>query len=608
MSHQSSHRPTLALMSAAVALASVMLLGAATATFADDKAITGFAVLPTSAIELSEAGTAVATVVNGTNVPVDVRVSLALRDQEGEAIAVVATPSVLQDLAAGSSTSVTISAEGTGHGVAVFTAIGPANETVGVSEHELKTQAKPTPALAVSAWEFTDDPLWPRNVTRIPLTAPCVDTTWTRSVTLAGGGRSVTAGVTCDASTLKLTYPFWSTWPGTYTGMLEISDESTVEITLTRAWPFWFAALLMLVGALTMWFATANVALVQRLSNLHKRNDSATADMKKKAAAWMPPKEEPGWEPIKTALANVKPREPAGLKELLERFSKDNLKKNRWRLFVEQLPTTELAAVTAEVESIEADSALIGDLAVKLKQLSKVTTQVVGDFPLKQAADRYFQKDWPFRGKPTLIDVEALTVVLGAVAHIGELRKQLLSINKDELTPTQLATVFHAREKLEGVELLIKTAEDPRTPIEKGFDVDLRSVEATIRAIPRDATMQEARDAESRGVDLLPIELPGLDGLKGALATIGSQIGKFLHYAPNWLLFIVAFTGAMLAGYMAFYAGKPWGSIVDCIAAIIYGATTLAASLTLSTYFGGIVRRPDTPSETGEPTAVAATD
>lgn len=44
----------------------------------------------------------------------------------------------------------------------------------------------------------------------------------------------------------------------------------------------------------------------------------------------------------KTALANVKPREPAGLKELLERFSKDNLKKNRWRLFVEQLPTTEL--------------------------------------------------------------------------------------------------------------------------------------------------------------------------------------------------------------------------------------------------------------------------
>ena len=72
----------------------------------------------------------------------------------------------------------------------------------------------------------------------------------------------------------------------------------------------------------------------------------------------------------------------------------------------------------------------------------------------------------------------------------------------------------------------------------------------------------------------------------GVITDAKRVLAGLLSGSAPWLLYAIAVIVAFTAGLSAFYVDKPWGTGWDCLAAFIYGATTLAAALSLGTFFG----------------------
>lgn len=581
---------------AVATIAVTTLFSAAVAALADDPP-SGFTVLPLGDVVLTRAGTAALTVVNGTRNPVSVEVTVALRDEDGKPLDAHATPDRLTKVEAGASAVVTLDTAESGTGVVIVTAVGPGRGTPFVVQRTVKSAPNQLPDPAVTSWEFTDDPLWLHNQTQIPLAKPCGDTKWSAKVTLAGSGRSVVADVVCDASNLKVSYPL-TTQAGTYKGTLKISDDISVAITLTRTLPFWIAGFLVLLGAAVTWWATAQVTLFNRLRGLRRdltSADKSVADAKEEHAKSQPRH----GAKARGAIGYLRLRDVPALDKLEMRYPQ---KRHGLKPYLAAVPTAELAAVSATVESIQTDAksitgepSLLNDLEGKLSELDSLLPAAGDGFPLSSLAERYFEAPWVFAGA-SLDDISRLTAILGASGRIAELKKALNSLPIASLEDYQASAVFRALKKLEANELLIRSAAEPSTPLQKGLDDDLRIVEAMHRVLMSSASIKDLADAgvaPAPPVALPYVPLPAFGLLERLASSARAQAALLRERVPNMLLFVVAFAAALLAAYAAFYVDKPWGYGIDWLAALIYGATTLAASLTLSTYFGDLVKTDD---------------
>jgi hypothetical protein len=612
MTRRMGARGSLVRALALVALGFAALTVSATASVADDEP-SGFVVLAPEALEARDGKfTGTFTLVNGTPERLAVSVTPVVIDDAGAALdADVEFTAGSSSIPAGEYAQVAVSVTAPASGTVVVTAVNVSRQVIAVVEHAIATSTTPSPLPAVNEWEFTNDLLNGEAHSQIPLKSVC-DPAWPgMSVTLAGDGRSVQAKAKCAAGVLDLTVPDAS--PGLYKGALKLSDTDTVAITMTRTPPMWLAIVLTLAGAAAAWWAGAQLNLIQPIAQRRTRQTELDAGFKSALSTLVTKLREEGKTPpeVVKALEGTSARQAADLPHLETEYKRPL----RIRFFA-AIPTARFTAVTAELDSIAKDEGLLPELAEKLTALHSIKAELsakpyaseVADYPLVVSAASYLRAEDrpPFRGQSTVADVQAITRVLATLQETRTAGETILRRVNHPLGDADRAVLFAALTKAEEVALAIGAADDAQVVLDSGIVKTLRRIQANTAALNAigsaaqpQLTGRDATVAATSGAPVsVSLEWPSWEQLRKSLSTAAVPLLNALGRSPNWLLFGIALTAALLTGYAAFYAGKPWGSPIDIIAAFVYGATTLAASLSLSTYLGDL----------GEPRRTAAAD
>lgn len=599
-------RANLTRVCAIVILGAASCLLAAIPGLADDEP-TGFVVLPSESLTLGgpEGRTGEITLLNGTSSPLIVGLTATMQGKDGGSVGATFpdTPDATNiTVAAHASVNVKVQADASGTGVLVAAARRPgSSELLAARELALSTATTPIPAPAVTAWPFRDGSLNGGEKSYLPLARACDDAWEDKVVVLAGAGRSVKVTVSCEGETLGLTPA--ATPPGTYTGKLKLSDTSSVDLTLTRARPFSIAASLVVVGALLAW-GIAAARVTRPLGVLRTRLTDATSAVKTAAEKWAEGNPESG---VKAAMGYLQPRSIQALTERIDQATPKNKGKpwytraGKW--LTRSIPAATIKALDESVKSYEADAGRIPEVAAALERLQTANALKGSGILNQKLLDRaksYFDAKWELDDK-TSSEIRALAEVItfanqvSAAKEISQKHSPLADLDMPER-----AAMLDARAQLESLVLTLgeaKSGADAMGIVDRKLDDELRAIVGVFAAIPmpqsaseRYKSLSEQHKADDGSPDggVATASLWGDLGKTWAL--LKPVISEVTSRLVNVWAFLIASATAMFAGYLAFYADKPWGSPVDVIAALVYGSTTFAVAISLGRYFGDPVR------------------
>lgn len=607
-----TRRGCLGTMFVRMLLATVLSLWASTAAASPSLAegdVTGFVVLTPKALQAKD-NTFVGTVtmVNGTTQPLTITVTAALFDAEGNAVPTsIDLKSEKAVIKAGDSSQFSITASRAGSGTLIVHARDVTNAVIAISEQRLATASTPTPVAAVKEWAVIDDKWQGGTHSQIPLSESCNPAWEGGKAALAKAGTSIEVMATCNGKYLDLVTPEME--PGVYKGVLDLSSDVKVAITVTRSRPIMLAGILAMLGAALALIANVHLKLMQPIRSRRNRQDTANASFQ--AAKTLQRDKVPSLPvEVVAAIDFASPREAVGLADLETSYGKKFWRGHFWRNLVATLPTEKLTAVAIDLDSIENDANLVDRMIANLVELDKVRKSFAPDqtptsakYPLWGSAAAFFEKDWIFRGEPSLTSIAGHAKILSALSKLEPARNDLAAIYDELWDPSQRTAALMAYQTIAQIESEIGAADDAAPALADRIDKESREVQATIaalKAIPKQPqAVNTGRDSGSPVSSLLPlapikIGWPGYEQFKNALESIKPEVSASLDRAPNWLLFVVTLIAALLAGYAALYSGRAWGSELDIVAAFVYGATTIAASISLSTYFGNFVKIPMT--------------
>lgn len=620
----------------------VLLFGGAAVARADEASPpTGVSVVPGDNLVLSQptsAGPATATITigNGTDQPIEVRLTAVLRDKDAKKV----TPSTLsgpETLDIGDVEEFEIGATGVDDGVVLVTAVAASDKTqVAVVELPVSTVTEDdskAPQPAVSEWKVTQGTWgtgrlssWVQRRTaardeqpvtftqaqatkkdcldlksdakgqgdevtcvrmNIPQKAECSQ--WTsQDLVLAGSSGSVPARVICNLDgQLQVSYASDGIRPGLYSGTVKFGDAE-LAVTLTQQRPFWTALLLAASGMLLVWIATSLWTIVGPLARAHGRlraAESETLEATKQRIKGNPPRPE-----IVLALRAMSP----DVGPELARVASYMKPKIIWPL-VAVLPSAAAAELDKAVGERQQDATHVDSLVDALETLDARRQGLVPNKPLRKQADRFFATapGWKYRGAETIAKISALTQVAILRADLKKIKDIAVSLGGPLLPEAERAALRVVRAEIERLSELVDDADDAAALLTGGLVESVRAVRANCTALfvsvngealanELGGTTEGAVPPQVKAVIEGGLLIPGLsqmlDGLTKAAAVVAGGV------AP-WLLYLITAVVAFYAGLEAFYFDKPWGTGRDYIAAFIYGATVLAVSLSLGTFF-----------------------
>lgn len=549
---------------------------------------TGFTVVPGDALVLSQptsAGPATGTITvgNGTNQPIEVRVTAVLRDADSKKV----TPAPLVEpktLLVGDVEEFEISAAGVEEGTVLVTAIGVSdNAQVAVVELPVSTVTKDdpkTPQPAVSEWKVTRG-TWGTGkaveTMNIPQKATCSPKWKAQDLVLAGSSGSVPTQVTCNSDgQLEVSYASDGIMPGVYTGTIKFGDDA-LAITLTQQRPFWMALILPSLGVLVVWAATAFWTVVRPLQKIGKGLTAAEQAVKDAARAIPITVETDFAAETKLVASYRKPR------------------------FFWPLVTVLTPAATTELEKAlatrEEDAGLLPKLQEARDMLEDKRSWLADGTPLRKRADAYFAETpgWRYRGAETIAKIAALAQIATLREDLRDVKDTAVSLGACLLRPTERTELRAVRAEIERLSALVDDSDDAAAVLTGGLVESVRAVRANCTALyasvhagtsPGTGT---SATLEATGLPPLtqvpsPAGLP-IPDLRPILDSLARVAATAAGVAAPWILYLVTAAIAFYAGLEAFYFDKPWGTGRDYVAAFIYGATVLAVSLSLGTFF-----------------------
>lgn len=570
---------------------SVCAATAGVAASTDMSGSTGLVVLPADGVELAGESeqTGTLTIANGLPEPVNLTLTATMRGADGKAVpAKVAAPN--GTLRPGASVEAVVTAAGLGNGLFVAVARDLRGQVVAVEARPLSPAKATLPAPAVGAWALYHDASDDRGSAIVPVIADCPQSWPAKKFVLAGDGKSVDVTANCSGSGLALTYTAAN--PGSYEGKLKISDSSELDVTLTRARPWFEAMLCVIIGALIGWAAAAWLERrpLHALKARMRAYDDALEQAKNRAQA------EAKRDPVKQAIGNITRARVRvdGLSAKIDGV----LPKHFVVGMVQGIPASRVSEVASDVQELFADLNRVRAAAAALEGLREAleaagspmaanSKDAVGA-RVKREAEVYFDQAWDWdNGEARVEDIKALGQILSLLPGLASARGLADAYeNGPTLEEPDRSALFDARLKLEEIGLVIDGAESATSIVGRKLDDDLRSVVATLRTIRFPAASSRV-DESTTSVDMRVTRIADWGPLRDALRSLAStRLPAIIVKAMNWAAFLVALAIALFAGYTAFYAGKPWGSTADVVSAVIYGATAVVAAVSLAKYFG----------------------
>lgn len=604
----------------AAVLGVTVLVAAGSPAVAEDDTSGALVVLPSDGVTMTPVanGSGVSgklTVLNGSSREIAVRVSAVLNDGSG----VETSPTISSDsfvLPAGRTKQTTLNATTAASGVAVvFAQDRSSGEIAGRVERPVSTEKGPaTPKVASKEWTYTDGP-WKTGELdgRIALSTTC-DEDWHQSVTLVDPhGATLPVTITCATNALAVEYPTQPSSPspapsvsgtatgpattgppfqtGVFKGSLKLGSDTVVALTITRQQPVWIALFCLLAGVVVTLLATTWVKVTRPLRQARTALKKVGVDVvaeAKRMAEEEKAKGANGDPLVVNALNRLKSPQP--LVVVI-----DDYLSPRWRPFITSISPAERAKLTKAVAGREGDVGQLKELPRALQELGSLLNLLPNGSAVHTRFDDLTSpsKDgWEFKGAATMAELYALITLARDYPTLVGLRDDLSTLASTAgLSEYERQAVLKTRVQLE--ELLDRVLTTTDAPgLVKEFPGLLRPIAATVKAVPaperwapRRLWKSPAHAPTTARPDGDPLQLGTLE-LARRLQWLGSLVTAIAGRTANLVLFSVTLVAAVMAALTTFYIDKPWGSAWDICAAVIYGATTFAAALALSTLLG----------------------
>lgn len=531
----------------------------------------GIATIPHDVVRLAVDQPGSLVVVNGFSTDVVVQVTPTARDTDGAPVE-VDVGGVEGVLRPGGSLAVELTLPaGVGaeiEGFALVTATRVDNQEATSLRVKLASPAAPLPVPAVTSWETIGGVWRHTDSPSIPLKGSCPvgEAAWTKDINLVAPGAHLTATFHCVENGLTMAYPQGQK-PGLYKGELAVGTEK-IAISFTQTRPVWIALLLVLLGAAVSMWATAQVTVVRPLKRLlHDKQAGASAPL------------------------------PGGFTELGTPKLDDRLTRYRarwWRTYLDKDVGDAVKEAETEVKALTTAREEAAKLPEALSDLREELDSALPDSQataMWEAAAQIDSTSRTFNGSETISEIRTFTSALRTLDNVHGYRNTLSAMYR--LLPDQSATdlAMATSHRLELLDQRLRTSTTGKQLTAINADDEERQVDAAIRALRGTCRAGFAGDQH-----ITPPGQPGGAMLPASVITPWPEVIRRIQRfaartwdrAPNWVLFVIAFTAAILAAHAAFYEGEPWGTPLDIVAAFSYGATTFVAAFTLSTYFGDL--------------------
>lgn len=469
----------------------------------------------------------------------------------------------------------------------------------------------PTPAVTTRAVDNRDGD--PSGTVQIPLASgqTCPAGWQPDPVVLANAEAGVTATLSCEAGTSAVVASYPALPVGTFTGMVPLGDDK-VAVTVTRADP-WYSILL--------WYALG-VGAAMVVAMLTSRDPARLAGLKltsleKKIPPWHDP------QSPADALVTQLVRKP--LHALTQEKNKLSTLSGRLLNGPAAFPrrplqaaeaTERMAKLTKDVDALATEVALIDSLEPALDRLRETHPNLYASAAPKlapMAVNLLAVQQEP--AYPTLAaaiaDANALATVLSSVPTLASARAVADRLLRSTVLPhAVVSAAMRDTAELAALEAELRDASAAERLVTAHFPARVSAVGARLhstlewsQSLPRPALAGSKRPGQREFIaspterlphpGIMPELLPGRGARQYVWNVVTGLFDRFVagrsdeaalrlsnEYA-KW--FTVGL--AIWPGLVAVYFGKPWGTMLDRITAVVYGATTLAVALAVSTWF-----------------------